>query len=88
MGVLCWVTFHLLCKLSDYADVGTALGSTVTVGMLAVGPSVSQMLLSPVTRVDPLKSSPWIVVIVDLLWVLWGQLRLQPSPGYRKGYSS
>ena len=42
MHVLCCVTFLLLCKLSDYADVGTALGSTVTVGMLVVGPSVSQ----------------------------------------------
>lgn len=72
MHVLCCVTFHLLCKLSDYADDGTVLGSTVTVGMLAVGLSVSQMLLSPVTREDPLKSSPRIVVIVDLLWVLWG----------------
>ena len=68
MHVLCCVTFHLLCKLSDYADVGTALGSTVTVCL--------RMLLSPVTRVDPLKSSPRIVVIVDLLWVLGGQLRL------------
>lgn len=49
--MVCCVTFHPLCKLSDYADVGTALGPTVTVGMLAGGPSVSQMLLLPVTRV-------------------------------------
>ena len=47
MGVLCGVTFHPLCKLSDYTVVGTALGPTLTVGMLAIGPGVSQMLFSP-----------------------------------------
>ena len=47
MGVLCFVTFHLLCELSDYADVDTAVGPTLTVGMLAIVSGVSQTLLSP-----------------------------------------
>ena len=47
MGVLCCVTFHPLCELSDYTVVGTALGHTLTMGMLAVGPGVSQTLFSP-----------------------------------------
>ena len=42
MGVLCCVTIHPLCKLSDYTVVGTALGPTLTMSMLAVGPGVSQ----------------------------------------------
>ena len=47
MGVICCVTFHPLCELSDYTVVGSALGHTLTVGMPAVGPGVFQMLFSP-----------------------------------------
>ena len=47
MGVFCCVTFHPLCKLPDYSVVGTALGPTLTVGMPAIGPGVSQTLFSP-----------------------------------------
>ena len=47
MGVLCCVTFHLLCELSDYTVFGTALGPTLTIGMLAIGPGVSLKLFSP-----------------------------------------
>ena len=45
--MLCCVTFHPLCKLSDYTVVGTALGTTLTVGMSAIGLGVSQALFSP-----------------------------------------
>ena len=39
---------HLsLCELSDYTDVGPALSPTLTVGVMATGPGVSLMLLSP-----------------------------------------
>lgn len=47
MGVLCCITCHRLCELSDYADVGTALVPILTVCMLAIGLDVSQALLSP-----------------------------------------
>lgn len=47
MGVLCCITFHRLCELSDYADIGTALVPILTVCMLAIGLDVSQALLSP-----------------------------------------
>ena len=40
MGVLSCVTFHLFCKLSDYTVAGTALSSTLTMGMPAIGPGV------------------------------------------------
>ena len=40
------VTFHLLYELSDYA-VGTALSPTLTMGMPATGPGISQALVSP-----------------------------------------
>ena len=47
MGVLCCITCHRLCELSDSADVGTALVPILTVCMLAIGLDVSQALLSP-----------------------------------------
>lgn len=47
VGVLHCVTFHPLCELSDYTDVGPALSPTLTVGVMATGPGVSLMLLSP-----------------------------------------
>ena len=47
MGVLCCVTFHPFCELSDYTDVGMALNPTLTLHMPAVGPGVSQTLFSP-----------------------------------------
>ena len=40
------VSFHLLCELSDYTVVGTALGPTLTMGKLAIGLGVSQTLFS------------------------------------------
>ena len=47
MVVLCCVTFHPLCELSDYTAVGTALNHTLSMGMPAIDPGVSQMLFSP-----------------------------------------
>ena len=81
MGVLCCVTFHPLCELSDYTVVGTALSRTLTVGMPATGPGVSQVLFSLITSIDPLKSGPGMAVLMDLdpLWALWGQLRVWPG---------
>ena len=46
MSVLCYVTFHPLCWLTNYAVVGTALSPTLTMGMLATCPGVSQVLFS------------------------------------------
>ena len=46
MGVLCRITFHPLCDLSDYTTVGPTLGLTLTRGMLAIGPGVSQTSFS------------------------------------------
>ena len=47
MNVLCCVPFHLLCVLTKYTIVGTALSPALTVGMLAIGPGDSQALFSP-----------------------------------------
>ena len=47
MGVFCCVTFHPLCKLSDCTLISTALGPTLTMDMLPIGPAVSQALFSP-----------------------------------------
>ena len=47
MGVLCCGAFHTPCWLTNHTVGGTALGPTVTVGMLAIGPGVSQTLFSP-----------------------------------------
>ena len=44
LSVLFCVTFHLLCILTKYTVVDTALGPTSTLGMLAVVPGVSQKL--------------------------------------------
>ena len=46
VSVLCCVTFHLLCGLTKYTIVGTALDPTSTVRMSAIGPSVPQALFS------------------------------------------
>ena len=45
--MLCCVTFHPLCRLTNYTIVGTALGPSLTVSMPAIGPGVSQALFSP-----------------------------------------
>ena len=47
MSVLCFVTFHPLCRLTKYTVVGIALGPTSFVGVLAIGPGASQALFSP-----------------------------------------
>ena len=47
MSMLCCVTFHLLCELTSYSVIGTALSPILTVGMLVVGPGVSQALFLP-----------------------------------------
>ena len=47
MSMLCCVTFHPLCELTGYSVVGTALGPTLTMGLTAIGRSVSQALFSP-----------------------------------------
>ena len=46
MSVLRCVTFHLLCRLSEYTVIGTAFSPTSTTGMLAVHPGTSQALFS------------------------------------------
>ena len=46
MGLLCYVTFYLVCELLNYTVLGTALGPTLTIGMRAFGPGISQMLFS------------------------------------------
>ena len=46
MSVLCCLTCHLLCGLTKYTVVGTALSPVSTLGMLAVSPGVPQALFS------------------------------------------
>lgn len=46
MSVLCYVTFHPLCWLTNYAVVGTALSPTLTMGMLATCLGISQVPFS------------------------------------------
>jgi len=72
MGMLCCVTFYLLCELSDYTVVGTALGSMLTVSMLVIVLVSLRCCFYQSPRVDPLKSGPRIAVIMDLdpLWAL------------------
>ena len=66
MGVLCCVTFHPLCKLSDYTVVDTDIGPTLTMGMPAIGPGVLRHYFHQAISIDPLKSGPRIAVIMDL----------------------
>ena len=83
MNVLCCVPFRPLCRLTKYTVVGTALGPTLTVGMLAVGPGNSQVFFFPqATSIDSPRSVPRTAVVMHLdpLWELWGQLRLWPGP--------
>ena len=48
VNVLYCISFCLLCRLTKYTIVGTALGPTLTVGMLAIGSGGdSQTLFSP-----------------------------------------
>ena len=47
MNVLFCLPFCPLCRLTKYTVVDIALGPTLTVGMLAVGPGDSQALFSP-----------------------------------------
>ena len=47
MNVLCCVPFQPFCGLTKYTVVGSALGPTLTVGMLAIGAGDSQVLFSP-----------------------------------------
>ena len=44
--MLHFVPFCLLCGLTKYTAVGTALSPTLTVGMLAIGPGGSQVFFS------------------------------------------
>ena len=71
-SMLCCVTFYLLCELSDYTVVGSALGSMLTVSMLVIVPVSLRCCFHQSSRVDPLKSGPRIAVIMDLdpLWAL------------------
>lgn len=47
MNMLCCITSPLLYGPTKYTAGGTALGFISTVGMLAVGPGVFQVLFSP-----------------------------------------
>lgn len=70
VSVFCCVTFHLLCGLTKYTIVATA--------MLAVGLGVSQALFSP-GHWHPstdVRSRTAVVMSLHLLWELWRQLRL------------
>ena len=44
MGALCCVTLHLLFELLDHTVLGTSLSPTLTMGMPAIDPDVSQAL--------------------------------------------
>ena len=66
MGVLCCVIFNLLYKLSDYSVVGTAFGPSLTVGLLAIGPDVSQMLFLPGHQHRSTEVSAQVAAIMDL----------------------
>ena len=64
MSVLCCAPFHPLCELTKYPIIGTALSPTLTMGMLTIGPGDSEVLFSPATDADPLRSGPRTVVII------------------------
>lgn len=82
MHVPCCVPFHPLCELTEYPVVGTALGPTLTVGMLTVGPVTLRSCFHQATDAHSLRSGPRTVVIVylSLLWGLWRQPTLWPGP--------
>lgn len=44
MGVLCYVTLHLLFELLDHTVLRTSLSPTLTMDMPAIDPAVSQAL--------------------------------------------
>ena len=46
VSVLCGVTWHLLCRFTKYTVVSIALGSSSTMGMMAVGPGLPRALFS------------------------------------------
>ena len=72
----------LLCGLTKYTLFGTVLGPTLTVGVLAIGPSDPQTCcFHQAMGTDPLKSDPKtaIVMHLDPLCELWRQLRLWPG---------
>lgn len=81
VGVFFCVIFNLLYKLSDYSVVGTAFGPSLTVGLLAIGPDVSQMLFLPSHqhRSTEVRFKSCSNMNLDLLWALCGQLRLWPD---------
>ena len=84
LGVLCCVTFHPLCELSDYTVVGTALGHTLTVGMPAVGPAVSQLLFSPGHQ----HRSTVLGCFFNTSWIFFFFNSLSLNPLYLYCYSS
>ena len=68
MIVFCCVTFHLLGELRSYSVFGTDLSPSLTVGMLAIRPGVSQALFSPghQSRSTDVRSQD--CSIMDLAW--------------------
>jgi len=56
----------LLYELSESTAVGTALGPTLTVDMLVVGPSVCQMLFSPGHQHRSIEVRSQDAVIMDM----------------------
>lgn len=56
MSVLCCVTLYLLCRLTEYTVVATALSPPSTGGMPEIGLNVSLACYYKATRADPLKS--------------------------------
>ena len=72
------VTFHLLCRLTGHTVVGTDLGPTFTMNMLATGPGVSQALFSPV-QMHRGQDPRLHISHISTDWVLRSQLRSWPS---------
>ena len=80
--MLCCVTFQPLCVLTSYSFFDTALVSTLTMGVLAIGPGVSQALFSPghqhrSMEVRSQNCSNWALY---QLWVLLGLLSILTGP--------
>lgn len=65
--MLCYVTFYPLSMLTDYTVAGTAHSLTLTVGILAIGPGLSQAsCFHQASSLDSLRSGPRIAVIMHL----------------------
>lgn len=85
--MLCVATCHLLCGLTKYTVIDTALNPALTMGMPAISPGIPQVLFSQSHQhrsvgTNPLKSgtSTTVVMKLDPSWELKKQPRLWPGP--------